>query len=78
MKPLRWSPEMAEASKSHVMDIGPKGLLGHESTSNNQTVKERLSKFGNIISCYGESLAFHCIDAKEVLMQLIIDDGSKT
>jgi hypothetical protein len=23
-------------------------------------------------------LAFHCIDAKEVLMQLIIDDGSKT
>jgi hypothetical protein len=22
-------------------------------------------------------LAFHCIDAKEVLMQLIIDDGSK-
>ena len=31
-----------------------------------------------MVSCYGESLCFHCIDAKEVLLNLIIDDGSKS
>ena len=40
--------------------------------------KERLKKYGNIIACYGESLAFQVEDAKEVLLQLLIDDGSKT
>ena len=38
-------------------------------------VKERLRKYGNIISCYGENLSFHCEDAKETLLQLIVDDG---
>jgi uncharacterized protein YkwD len=43
MKPLKWSNELAEASKSHTQDIGPKGLAGHESTKTNMSVKQRLS-----------------------------------
>ena len=27
------------------------------------------------MSCYGENLSFHCQDAKEVMLQMIIDDG---
>ena len=58
VQPLRWSNEMAEASKAHVMDIGPKGLIGHNSSADDKGTKERLRSFGNIISCYGESLSF--------------------
>ena len=34
-----------------------------------------MRKYGNVVSCYGENLSFHCDEAKEVLLQLIIDDG---
>ena len=37
-----------------------------------------MRQYGQIISCYGESLSFGCIDAKEIILQLIIDDGSKS
>jgi uncharacterized protein YkwD len=42
------------------------------------TVKDRLRKYGNVVSCYGENLSFHCEDAKEVMIQLIVDDGVLT
>ena len=51
--------------------------MQHQS-SDNTTVKERLKKFGNIVACYGESIAFACMDARETLCMLLIDDGSKT
>ena len=74
---LKFSPEMLEASKAHVEDIGPLGLMTHNSSDGSST-KERLNKHGNIISCYGESLSFQCTDAREALCMLLIDDGSRS
>jgi len=74
-QPLKWCKEMAQASQDHATDIGPKGLIQHDSSDGKTTVKERLRKYGNVVACYGENLSFHCEDAKEVLLQLIIDDG---
>lgn len=71
---LRWSEELALCCKQHVEDIGPKGLMQHES-SQGATVKERISSFGKIIQCYGENLSFACDEAQEVVAQLIVDDG---
>lgn len=65
-EPLEWSEELAKAGKEHVEDTGPKGLLTHEG-SRGTTVKERIQKYGKIINCYGENLAFHCDSAVEVL-----------
>ena len=65
--PIRWSSEMADASRAHVSDIGPKGLIGHNSSNDAKGTKERLRQFGNIIACYGESLSFQCLDAREVM-----------
>jgi hypothetical protein len=28
-----------------------------------------------VVSCYGENISVHCEDAKEVMIQLIVDDG---
>jgi hypothetical protein len=31
--------------------------------------------FGKFISCYGENLSFHCDNAEDVVLQLVVDDG---
>ena len=75
IQPLRWCDEIASASKDHATDIGPKGLIQHDSSDGKSGVKERLRKYGNVVSCYGENLSFHCEEAREVMIQLIVDDG---
>ena len=69
---------MAQASKFHTEDIGPKGLITHASSVEGTDTKTRLRQFGKIVSCYGESLSFNCLTAKEVMLQLVVDDGSKS
>ena len=68
MQPMRWADAIANASRDHIKDIGPKGLIQHDSSDGRTGVKERLRKYGNVVSCYGENLSFHCDDAKEVLL----------
>jgi hypothetical protein len=43
-------------------------LIQHDSSNGKMTVKDRLRKYGNVVSCYGENLSFHCEDAKEVMI----------
>jgi uncharacterized protein YkwD len=82
--PLNWKKAIYQATKDHVMDIGPKGMVSHSSSEKikgengmrDANAKDRLKKHGSIISCYGENLSFHCVDAKEVIMGLLVDDGS--
>ena len=77
---------MACATKDHVSDIGGRGLTSHEGTerirdmkgSRMITAKDRLRKYGEIIQNYGENLSFNCFDAKEVMLHLLIDDGSRS
>ena len=71
---LRWGTELAKAARDHVVDIGQKGLVQHES-SDGTPVKERLKRYGKIVTCYGENLSFHCETAIEVVLQLLVDDG---
>ena len=59
---------MSKATKDHVKDIGPKGLIQHDSSDSKSNVKDRLRKYGNVVSCYGENLSFYCQEAKEVLL----------
>lgn len=65
---LKWHNELYTAARQHVVDIGPKGLVQHES-SDGTSVKERLKRFGKIVTCYGENLSFHSETAMEVILQ---------
>lgn len=38
-------------------------------------MKERLKRYGKIVTCYGENLSFHCETAIECVLQLLVDDG---
>lgn len=75
VNPLKWNSHIYKACQDHVNDIGPKGLIQHDSSDGKTGVKERLRKYGNVISCYGENLSFHCEEAVEIMLQLIVDDG---
>jgi len=66
--PLRWCDPVSKAADDHTRDIGAKGLIQHDSSDGKTGVKERLRKYGNVVSCYGENLSFHCDDAKSVLI----------
>ena len=68
VNPVRWNDCLYTASREHVLDIGPKGLVQHES-SDGTSVKERLKRYGKIVTCYGENLSFHCETAMEVILQ---------
>ena len=66
--PLKWNSQVAKAAADHRNDIGPRGLIQHDSSDNKTGVKERLRNYGNVVSCYGENLSFHCEMAKEVML----------
>lgn len=74
VRQLNWHNELFIAARLHTTDTGPKGLVQHES-SDGTSVKERLKRYGKIVTCYGENLSFHTETAMEVLLQSIVDDG---
>ena len=65
---------MALAAKAHVADIGPKGLLTHESSDGTETQK-RCARHGANEEYNGENMAFGDDTALDALLSLFIDDG---
>ena len=74
----RWSNRMLECSKNHAIDLGDKGVISHSSGRDNLRTKDRLKQYGGIVGCYGENISVFCKTAKEVMIQLLIDDGNKS
>ena len=71
---MTWSDEVAKAAKDHADDTGPKGITGHDG-SDGSTLGDRLQKYGNPVSTYGENLSYGQDKAMDVVIQLLIDDG---
>ena len=66
---LNWNANISLATKDHVEDIGPKGLVSHTSSADaNAKAKHRMRKYGTVISCYGENMSFGCINPVEVII----------
>lgn len=71
---LGWNLDLWKSCQDHVLDQGPKGTTGHTG-SDGSTAFVRMARYGNLISPSGENLAYGAIDAKDSIIQLIIDDG---
>ncbi len=69
------SPGMSQAAKDHVRDQGPKGSLGHQG-SDGSGMSERVRRYGNWRGKIAENISYGHADAREVVIQLIIDDGN--
>lgn len=74
LPPFTLVPELSQAAQDHADDIGPKGISGHTG-SNGSSMSSRIEKYGNWESCVGENIDFGGKTGREVVVNLIIDDG---
>lgn len=72
--PLRPGQGLSKAAADHARDQGPKGLTGHDG-SDGSTTDQRVSRHGKWTGSVGENISYGHGDARQIVMQLIIDDG---
>jgi uncharacterized protein YkwD len=72
--PLRWSRGLTAAARDHVRDQGPIGGLEHRGTDNSDPAR-RASRYGRWIQGVAENIAYGENPAREVVIQLLVDDG---
>jgi uncharacterized protein YkwD len=71
---LRWSPGLARAASDHVRDLGPAGGLEHRGTDGSRPA-QRMGRYGQWRGAVAENIAFGENPARQVVVQLLIDDG---
>ena len=76
LQPLTYSKELSQAAKDHAADIGSKGLSTHEG-SNGQGLFDRIEKYIEWDGAIAENMEFCYKFAENIVMNLIIDDGSE-
>ena len=72
--PLHWSRGLAGAAGDHVRDQGPGGGLEHHGTDGSDPA-HRAERRGRWIGGIAENMAFGENPARQVVIQLLIDDG---
>jgi len=74
MQPLRWSKGLAGAAADHVKDQGPIGGLEHRGTDGSSPAR-RAERRGRWVTAMAENIAFGDNQARQVVIQLLVDDG---
>jgi uncharacterized protein YkwD len=72
--PLRWSKGLAAAAMDHVIDQGPIGGLEHHGTDGSDPAR-RAERRGRWLGGIAENMAFGENPARQVVIQLLVDDG---
>lgn len=76
LRKLKLDKVMCLAARDHVEDIGPLGLVGHEGSHKSQKDPlQRLSRYGKVRKRCGENVCFGPNTARNIVMDLIVDDG---
>ena len=65
---------MNSAAMDHVADTGPKNMTGHKG-SDGSMCGERLNRHGTFLKCCGENISYGASSAKDIVAQLMVDDG---
>ena len=72
---LRLSPGISRAARDHVLDQGPSGDLGHRGNDGSR-MPDRVSRHGIWSGKIGENISYGRDKARDVVVQLIVDDGT--
>lgn len=71
---MQASAGLAQAALDHVRDVGPRGRISHDG-SDGSSPFERMSRYGRWLGKAGENISFGPDTAREIVLQLIVDDG---
>ena len=71
---LTLSRGMSRAAKDHVREQGTSGGLGHRG-QNGSRMCDRANRYGKWSGKVGENISYGRSDARDVVIQLIVDDG---
>jgi len=74
LPPLTWSDGLAEAAAELAEEQGRSGAIGHTGRQSHG-MRERIERHGQWESRIGENIGYGPEDARDMVMQLIIDDG---
>ncbi len=72
--PLTLSKGLSLAARDHAKDQGKTGQTGHTG-SDKSTMGQRIERYGQWESTAGENIAYGGETARDVVIQLIVDDG---
>jgi uncharacterized protein YkwD len=67
-------PELNRAAADHVREIGPKGLMRHESLDGKRPA-DRVRRYRRGDVAVGEVISFGPEDPRDVVIDLLVDDG---
>ncbi len=71
---LNFSQCLARAAQDHVRDTGPKGIRGHEG-SDGSSLSSRIKRYTQTRYGAAENISYGMDTARNVIIQLIVDDG---
>ncbi|MEP6706677.1 MAG: CAP domain-containing protein [Pyrinomonadaceae bacterium] len=71
---LEPSRGLSLGARDHVLDLSQKGMISHRG-SDGSLPTDRVSRYGTWESTMGEAILFEVSTPREMVMQLIIDDG---
>lgn len=74
MDALTYDESITKACEDHVKDIGPKGLLSHDSTDG-KTMSDRVELYCEWDSSCGENIDLGAKRGQDVIVNFLIDDG---
>jgi uncharacterized protein YkwD len=75
LSPLEINRGMSLAAKDHANDLAIKGVTGHKG-SDGSTPNARLERYGSWEGVVGENIVYEVSTPREIVIGLIIDDGT--
>ena len=76
LDPLKLSPGMSHAAADHCSEQAG-GEMGH-SGAGHTSPGDRLNRYGSWLASYGENISYGRKTSREVVVALIIDDGTRS
>ncbi len=79
LAPVVLSKGLSHAAADHVLDTGRRGITGHNG-ADGSTFTQRIGRYGTWVGQsgsgeIGEDIAYGARDAREVIANLLVDDG---